>query len=83
MQGLIAIAIEAATTRPNRDELKVHMQHALDCGAIPDEIVQVLQLADVSGQSRMDAGLEILEKEMEKMRNETDESGAPTFEYER
>lgn len=44
--------------------LRLHMRNVLNCGGTAEEIMEVMELATLLSISTMDAGLEVLEKEL-------------------
>jgi alkylhydroperoxidase/carboxymuconolactone decarboxylase family protein YurZ len=44
--------------------LKLHMRNVLNYGGTAEEIMEVMELATLLSISTMDAGLEVLEKEL-------------------
>lgn len=46
---LIRLALDVATTQLHEDGVRLHIERALDHGATPDEIIEVLELSSVLG----------------------------------
>lgn len=64
MKELIYCAFDAAATHLYQPGLKLHMKNVLKYGGMPQEIMEVLELATLLSISTMDVGLAILEEEV-------------------
>jgi len=57
---LIYVAIDCTTSYFRQPALKAHITNALDCGATPEEIMNVFELASLMGGQTIMVGAEIL-----------------------
>ena len=64
VKELIYCAFDTAATHMYQPGLKLHMQNVLNYGGTAEEIMEVMELATLLSISTMDAGLEVLEKEL-------------------
>jgi alkylhydroperoxidase/carboxymuconolactone decarboxylase family protein YurZ len=66
IRELIYVAIDAATTHLYLPGLRTHIRNALDHGATPAEIMEVLQLTSVLGIHTITEGVPVLLEEARK-----------------
>lgn len=59
---LIYTAIDVSTTHMFQPGLKIHVRNAVRCGATPDEILEVYELASLLGAQTMLLGVDALEE---------------------
>jgi alkylhydroperoxidase/carboxymuconolactone decarboxylase family protein YurZ len=64
VRELVLLAVDAAATHRHADGAREHAQAALDHGATPDEIVEVLQLTSTMGIHACNCGVPILLEEL-------------------
>ncbi|KAH3972154.1 hypothetical protein HBH51_107330 [Parastagonospora nodorum] len=64
VKELIYCAFDTAATHMYQPGLKLHMRNVLNYGGTAEEIMEVMELATLLSISTMDAGLEVLEKEL-------------------
>ncbi|KAF2832460.1 AhpD-like protein [Ophiobolus disseminans] len=64
VKELIYCAFDTSATHMYKPGLKLHMRNVLNYGGTPEEIMEVMELATLLSISTMDAGLEVLEKEL-------------------
>lgn len=60
VKHLLSIAIDAVSPQHYVDGLRKHLREALAIGVTPEAVLEVLQLASVSGLRTLDVGLEVL-----------------------
>ena len=60
VKHLLSIAIDAVSPQHYVDGLQKHIREALEIGVAPAEILEVFQLASVTGLRTLDVGLEVL-----------------------
>lgn len=60
VKHLLSIAIDAVSPQHYVDGLRKHVREALAIGARPEAVLEVLQLASVTGLRTLDVGLEVL-----------------------
>lgn len=60
VKHLLSIAIDAVSPQHYVDGLRKHVREALQIGVAPEAILEVLELASVSGLRTLDVGLEVL-----------------------
>ncbi|QSE88210.1 carboxymuconolactone decarboxylase family protein [Rhodococcus pseudokoreensis] len=60
VKHLLSIAIDAVSPQHYVDGLRKHMREALQIGVSPEAILEVLELASVTGLRTLDVGLEVL-----------------------
>jgi len=63
---LVLLALSAATTNLYESGMRTHMRNALQLGASPEEIAEVLQLISVLGIHGMTLGLPVMLEELNK-----------------
>lgn len=64
VKELVYCAFDTAATHMYQPGLKLHMRNVLNYGGTAEEIMEVMELATLLSLSTMDAGLEVLEKEL-------------------
>ncbi|KAG9185108.1 hypothetical protein G6011_07652 [Alternaria panax] len=65
VKELVYCAFDTAATHMYQPGLKLHMRNVLNYGGTKEEIMEVLELATLLSISTLDAGLEVLDYEME------------------
>lgn len=65
---LILVALNAATTHLYAPGVRRHMRNALDAGATPQEVLEVIQLTTVLGIHSSNMALPMLAEELARMR---------------
>lgn len=65
VKHLLSIAIDAVSPQHYVDGLQKHIHQALDIGVHPAQVLEVLQLASVTGLRTLDVGLEVLANRLE------------------
>lgn len=64
---LIGVAVNAAATHLHADATRAHVQAALDAGATPAEVAEVLQLVSVLGIHAATLGMPILRDAVQRL----------------
>ncbi|MEX5635416.1 carboxymuconolactone decarboxylase family protein [Parafrankia sp. FMc2] len=64
IKHLLSIAIDAVSPQHYVDGLRKHLREALAIGVRPEAVLEVLQLASVTGLRTLDVGLEVLARKV-------------------
>ena len=66
VKALICLALDAATTLLYQPGMRLHMRRALELGATPNEVMEVLELASAIGIHSVSLGVPALMEELDK-----------------
>ena len=65
VKHLLSIAIDSVSPQHYADGLRKHVREALQIGVAPAAVLEVLQLASVTGLRTLDVGLEVLARKLD------------------